>query len=44
MVRALLIRGMLPGALARLFACGFAWVFGEPRVAEAARSISTGLA
>lgn len=32
MVRALLIRGMLAGALAGLFAFGFAWVFGEPQV------------
>jgi uncharacterized membrane protein YagU involved in acid resistance len=32
MVRALLIRGMLAGALAGLFACGFAWVFGEPQL------------
>lgn len=32
MVRALLIRGMLAGALAGLLACGFAWVFGEPQV------------
>ena len=32
MVRALLIRGMLVGALAGLLASGFAWVFGEPQV------------
>lgn len=32
MVRALLIRGMLAGALAGLLACGFAWFFGEPQV------------
>src|ERR1700744_3240319 len=32
MVRALLIRGMLAGGLAGLFAFGFAWVFGEPQV------------
>jgi magnesium-transporting ATPase (P-type) len=32
MVRALLIRGMLAGALAGLLAFGFAWVFGEPQV------------
>jgi cell division protein FtsL len=32
MVRALLIRGMLAGALAGLLASGFAWVFGEPQV------------
>ena len=32
MVRALLIRGMLAGALAGLFAFGFAWIFGEPQV------------
>lgn len=32
MVRALLIRGMLAGALAGLLACGFAWLFGEPQV------------
>ncbi len=32
MVRALLIRGMLAGALAGLPAFGFAWVFGEPQV------------
>ena len=32
MVRALLIRGMLAGALAGLLACGFAWIFGEPQV------------
>jgi Probable cobalt transporter subunit (CbtA) len=32
MVRALLIRGMLVGALAGLLAFGFAWVFGEPQV------------
>lgn len=31
-MRALLIRGMLAGALAGLFACGFAWAFGEPQV------------
>jgi hypothetical protein len=32
MVRALLIRGMLAGALAGLFASGFARIFGEPQV------------
>jgi cell division protein FtsL len=32
MVRALLIRGMLAGALSGLIASGFAWVFGEPQV------------
>ena len=32
MVRALLIRGMLAGALSGLIAFGFAWVFGEPEV------------
>jgi MFS family permease len=32
MVRALLIRGMLAGALAGLLASGFAWIFGEPQV------------
>src|SRR5215471_3722150 len=32
MVRSLLIRGMLAGALAGLLACGFAWIFGEPQV------------
>src|SRR5271165_6463026 len=32
MVRALLIRGMLAGALAGLLASGFAWVCGEPQV------------
>src|SRR5215468_142230 len=32
MVRALLIRGMLAGALAGLLACAFAWIFGEPQV------------
>lgn len=32
MVRALLIRGMLAGALAGLLAFGFAWIFGEPQV------------
>ena len=32
MVRALLIRGMLAGALAGLLASGFAWAFGEPQV------------
>jgi cell division protein FtsL len=32
MVRALLIRGMLAGALAGLLASGFAWVLGEPQV------------
>jgi cell division protein FtsL len=32
MVRALLIRGMLAGALAGLLSSGFAWVFGEPQV------------
>src|SRR5215471_1100550 len=32
MVRALLIGGMLAGALAGLLASGFAWVFGEPQV------------
>jgi Probable cobalt transporter subunit (CbtA) len=31
-VGALLLRGMLAGALAGLLACGFAWVFGEPQV------------
>jgi hypothetical protein len=31
-VRALLIKGMLAGALAGLVAFGFAWVFGEPQV------------
>jgi hypothetical protein len=32
MVRALLVRGMLVGALAGLLAFGFAWLFGEPQV------------
>ena len=32
MVGALLIRGMVAGALAGLLASGFAWVFGEPQV------------
>jgi hypothetical protein len=32
MVRALLIRGMLAGALAGLLASGFAWVVGEPQI------------
>jgi hypothetical protein len=32
MVRALLVRGMLAGALAGLLAAGFAWTFGEPQV------------
>jgi hypothetical protein len=32
MVGALLIRGMLAGALAGLLAFGFAWIFGEPQV------------
>src|SRR5215472_5183791 len=32
MVRALLIRGMLAGAIAGLLASGFAWIFGEPQV------------
>ena len=32
MVRALLIRGLLAGALAGLLAFGFAWVVGEPEV------------
>jgi hypothetical protein len=32
MVRALLAKGMLAGALAGLLACGFAWAFGEPQV------------
>jgi hypothetical protein len=32
MVRALLVRGMLAGALAGLLAFGFAWIFGEPQV------------
>jgi magnesium-transporting ATPase (P-type) len=32
MVRALLIRGMLAGALAGLLAFGFAWIFGEPQI------------
>ena len=32
MVRALLVRGMLAGALAGLLAFGFAWLFGEPQV------------
>ena len=32
MVRALLVRGMLAGALAGFLAFGFAWVFGEPQV------------
>src|SRR5580698_1134609 len=32
MVRALLVRGMLAGALAGLLAAGFACVFGEPQV------------
>src|SRR5215471_7334766 len=32
MVRALLIGGMLAGALAGLLSSGFAWVFGEPQV------------
>jgi Probable cobalt transporter subunit (CbtA) len=34
-VRALLIRGMLAGALAGLLACGFAWAFGEPQIDRA---------
>lgn len=32
MVRSLLVRGMLAGALAGLLAFGFAWIFGEPQV------------
>src|SRR5579864_4383706 len=32
MIRALLVRGMLAGALAGLLALGFAWMFGEPQV------------
>lgn len=32
MVRPLLVRGMLAGALAGLLAFGFAWLFGEPQV------------
>jgi hypothetical protein len=32
MVRALLIRGMLAGAIAGLLACAFAWLFGEPQI------------
>jgi|HubBroStandDraft_1064217.scaffolds.fasta_scaffold96155_3 hypothetical protein len=32
MVRALLVRGMLAGALAGLLASGFAWVVGEPQI------------
>jgi Probable cobalt transporter subunit (CbtA) len=32
MVRSLLVRGMLAGALAGLLAFGFAWLFGEPQV------------
>jgi hypothetical protein len=32
MVGALLIRGMLAGALAGLVACAFAWIFGEPQI------------
>jgi hypothetical protein len=32
MVRALLIRGMLAGALAGLVAFAFAWIFGEPQI------------
>ena len=32
MVRALLVRGMLVGVLAGMFASGFAWTFGEPQV------------
>jgi Probable cobalt transporter subunit (CbtA) len=32
MVRALLSRGLLAGALAGLLAFGFAWVFGEPQI------------
>jgi len=32
MVRALLTRGMLAGVIAGLFACAFAWIFGEPQV------------
>ncbi len=32
MVRVLLIRGMVAGALAGMLACGFAWIFGEPQV------------
>src|SRR5579862_5225487 len=32
MVRALLVKGMLAGALAGLLASGFAWVFGEPQI------------
>jgi hypothetical protein len=35
MVRSLLIRGMLAGALAGLLASGFAWVVGEPQVDHA---------
>jgi hypothetical protein len=32
MVRALLVRGMLAGALAGLLASGFAWIVGEPQI------------
>jgi hypothetical protein len=32
MVRTLLVRGMLAGALAGLLAFGFAWIFGEPQI------------
>jgi hypothetical protein len=32
MVRALLVKGMLAGALAGLLASGFAWIFGEPQI------------
>ncbi len=32
MVRSLLVRGMLAGALAGLLAFAFAWIFGEPQV------------
>jgi hypothetical protein len=35
MARALLLRGMLAGALAGLVAFGFAWIFGEPQVGVA---------
>jgi hypothetical protein len=35
MVRTLLVRGMLVGALAGLLASSFAWLFGEPQLAQA---------
>src|SRR6188472_4360672 len=35
MVQALLVRGMIAGAIAGLLAFGFAWVFGEPQIEQA---------